>query len=36
VRVLHKFRKLAQVARRLDPDRGQLDNMRAEGAQLVA
>jgi hypothetical protein len=36
VRVLHELRELAQIARRLDPDCGQFDDVRAKGSELVA
>ena len=36
VRILHQFRELAQVGRRLDPDRRQFDDVRAKGAEFIA
>src|SRR5205809_2829270 len=36
VRVLDQFRELAQIRRRLDPNRWQFKHMRAERAQLAA
>src|SRR5205823_3100107 len=36
VRVLDQFRELAQIRRRLDPNRWQFRHMRAERAQLAA
>ena len=35
VRVLHELRELAQIRRRLDPDRGQFNDVRAEAAEFV-
>src|SRR5207245_8047529 len=35
VRVLHQLCEFAQIARRLDADRGQFDHVRAERPQLV-
>ena len=36
VRVLHQFRERAQIARRLDPNRWQLQDVCAERTQLAA